>query len=172
MKYKTRQNIIIYGSLLLALLLIVYVAKEYHDNKDSNETVLKELEDVFGSKNDNNEEKDNNENKEPDSIKDVDKLSSINKYLDDIVNRRIENDIITYDVMSTWSSYEIVNIEYINTIVDNYYGYLVDIKIPNSENLKITGRKNTELSDENYIVVSIEFDLLIKDEVIVKNLKI
>ena len=41
MKHKTRENVIIYGSLLLAIILVIYVAKTYYDNRDNSEEVFK-----------------------------------------------------------------------------------------------------------------------------------
>ncbi len=169
MSHKLRQNIIIYGSLILAVILLACVAKEFYDNKGSEEPVLKELEEILGNKSKDEEKKNKKIEKEPSSIKDVDKASVINKYLDDILNRRINDDVLTYDSLVTWGDYEIIDIVFIKSITDSYYAYDVNIKIPNKDAI-VVGKKDDKLYDGDYIVVEIEFDLLIsEDEVIVKN---
>lgn len=170
MKYKTRQNIIIYGSLLIAILLIAYVGKEYYDNRNTGEKVLGELEDVFGKKSNNNI--DIIVKEEPGIFRNVDKLSVVEKYLDDILSRRIESEVLKYEIISTWGEYKVDEIKFIRMITDNYIAYDVDIVIPNID-AKITGRKNNEKTTKESLVVTIEFDLLInEDKVSVKNIKI
>lgn len=168
---KKKQNIIIYGSLVMAFLLIGYAIFDYYHDKDSSNSAINELKEVLGKKEEVDEEK-IVYGKEPKELVSVDKREVINKYLDDIVNRRIEDELLSYDVVSTWGEYEIVDIKYIKSITEDYYAYDVSIKIPNI-NGKITGRKNEELSKDDYIVVNIEFDLVISENGIsVKNIKI
>ena len=115
MNHKTRQNIIIYGSLLLAILLLCYAAKDFYGNKSSKEPILKEFEEMIVKKKDDNNDNEAKE-EEPDNLKSVDKLSVIDKYIDDILNRRINNDVLTYDVVSTWSSYEVYDQNRLNQL--------------------------------------------------------
>ena len=168
---KKKQNVIIYGSLFIAFLLIVYAIYDYYHDKDSSNSAINELKEVL-SKKENDEEDKIVYGKEPSKLVSIDKKEVISKYLDDIVNRRIENELLSYDVVSTWGEFEVVGIDYIKSITDDYYAYDVSIKISNI-NGRITGRKNDKLSKDNYIVVNIEFDLLISESGIsVKNIKI
>ena len=151
MKHSTIENIIIYSCLGLAVILIGYVLKESYANKNKDESVIKELESVFEKK--DIEEKEANKKvkkyKEPDNLKNVDKETVINKYFDDILNRRKENEVITYDTLASWGAYEIISINYVKPIADNYHAYDVNIKIPNTKAI-ISGRLNNELSKEEY----------------------
>lgn len=173
MKHSTIENIVIYGCLGLAVILIGYVLKESYANKNKDESVIQELESVFEKKDiEDKPTKKEKTYKEPDNIKKVDKSIVINKYFDDILNRRKDNEVITYDTLASWGAYEILSINYLKPIADNYYAYDVNIKIPNTKAI-LSGRLNNELSTEEYIVVTIEFDLLYENgEFTIKNIHV
>lgn len=172
MKHSTIDNIIIYGSLILAVILIGYVLKESYKNKNKDESVISELENIFEKKEKNTIEKKAKEYIEPESVKNIDKLSVINNYFQDILIRKTENEVITYKTLHSWGAYEILNINYKKQIADNYYGYDIDIKIPNKEAI-ISGRLNQELTTDKYLVVTIEFDMLNENgNLIIKNVDV
>jgi len=170
MNHKVRQNIVIYGSLLIAIILLAMVAKEYYENKNSNEPLLKELDQVFGIKSSGGEvEEKKIIEEEPNSIKNVDKVNVINKYLDNIINRIIEDEILTYEIVSSWGSYKVIGMQYIKSITDNYYAYKVSIMISNKGGIIIGDKRELD----NNIVLDLEFDILISnDDVVIKNVAI
>ncbi len=171
MKHSTIDNIIIYASLGLAIILIGYVVKESYANKNQDESVIKELEQVFEKK-ETSKEKKKKVFEEPNDVKKLDKLSVIKSYFNEIIIRKTEDDVITYRTLSSWGNYEILGIKYIKQIADNYYGYDVSIKIPNKEAI-ISGRLNQELTTDKYLVVTIEFDMLNENgKLIIKNIDV
>ena len=172
MKHSTIENILIYTCLGLAVILIGYVLKESYANKNKDESVIKELESVFEKKEEEEPIKKEKKYIEPNNIKTLDKGVVINKYFDDILNRRKDNEVITYDTLISWGAYEILSIDYVKPIANNYYAYDVNIKIPNTKAI-ISGRLNEKLSKEDYLVVTIEFDLLLdNNSFIIKNIHV
>ncbi len=61
--------------------------------------------------------------------------------------------MFNYTMIRSWGSYEILNIQYQKEVIDGYYMYLVDIKIPNKD-ASIPNIKNEELSTEDYTVIT------------------
>lgn len=172
MKHSTIENIFIYSCLGLAIVLIGYVLKESYANKNKDESVIKELENAFEKKEPVKEQKKEKTYKEPDIVKDVNKLEVINNYFDDIINRRKENEVITYETLYSWGAYEIISINYLKPIADNYYAYDINIKIPNTQAI-ISGRLNDQLTTNEYLVVTIEFDLLYDNNTLtIKNIHV
>ena len=173
MKHSTIENIIIYTSLGLAIILIGYVVKESYANRNEDESVLRELEQVFEKKEEPKEKKKKKKvYEEPETVKKMDKLTVINNYFNEIIIRKTEDDVITYKTLSSWGNYEILDIKYLKQIADNYYAYDVNVKIPNKEAI-ISGRLNQELSTDEYIVVTIEFDILNeKGNLVIKNVHV
>ncbi len=169
MKHKTRENIIIYGSLILAIILVCYVAKTYYDNRDNSEEVFRELEEVFNKNIEDNNETEAIIELEPARIKGVDKISVINTYIDDILNRRIKDDVLTYDIISTWGNIEVDSISYVRRIANDYYSYNVFFKISNREG-SIVGTMEKEKSTDEYSVIKLIFNFVIDEKgIIVKN---
>lgn len=66
---------------------------------------------------------------EPEHLLKVDKYSVAQKYLDSIIDQIITDDIITYDMVTTWSTYSITNMKYQKEILENYYQYEVEVKL-------------------------------------------
>ncbi len=171
MKHSTFENIVIYGSLIIAVILIGYVVKESYSNKNKDESVIKELDKIFEKKEEEKPIK-KKEYKEPKELQAVDKLEVINNYFQDIIIRKAENEVITYDTLYSWESYEILKIEYKRQITDNYHAYDCIIKIPNKKAI-LSGRVNEELTTEEYWVVNIEFDLLYENnKLTIKNIDV
>lgn len=171
MKHKTRENIIIYGSLLLAIILVIYVGKIYYDNRDNSEEVFKELNEVF-NKDEYSSQTKQKEEIEPDNIRFIDKKPIINKYFDDILNRKIKDNLLTYDKVFSWGSFEIEDIKFYKKITDTYYSYKVNIKI-NDKNANVTDLVDEKLSTVDYYIVSVKFYFVYdNEELIIKNVEI
>lgn len=171
MKHKNRENIVIYGSLLLAIILVIYVAIVYYDNRDNSEEVFSELNEVF-NKVEVEKQKDIKEEIEPDNIRFVDKRPIINNYFNEILNRKRKDELLTYEKVFSWGEFEISDIKYNKAITDTYYSYNVNIKINNKEAL-VDGLLNKKLSTEEYYIVSLKFYLVYDEEqLIIKNVEI
>lgn len=95
---------------------------------------------------------------EPTTIKEIDKKNLINDYLNKIYDETIEDDVITHDIIKTWENYEIIGIKYNRKISENYYSYIVDIKIFNFK-AKLPTSKNSELTNDKYIVVTLNANI-------------
>jgi hypothetical protein len=175
MKKKKRRrlkpNVIIYTCLFSALLLLLAGAYDiYTETKDSSiKTTIKkavnevnnEKEEVLGAR---------EEEQEPSKLKDIDKSASIMKYLNNIKDRIVEDNLITLDQINTWNSYSIDFVQYNRKIADNYYEYIVDIKI-NNKDAKLPVAKRTDLSKDDYVVISLLIDMVYENNTLsVKNL--
>ena len=171
MKHKTRENIIIYGSLFLAIILVGYAAKTYYDNRDNSEEVFKELNEVFNKE----EITEKNEEKveiEPDKVRFIDKKPIVNKYFDDILNRKIKDNLLTYEKVFSWGEFEILDIKYFKEITDTYYAYNVNVKI-SDKNANVNGLLNEKLSTNDYYVVSVKFYFVYdNEELSIKNVEL
>ena len=64
--------------------------------------------------------------------------------------------------IQSWQKYEISNINFVRTIVEDYYCYEVDIKIPN-KNAKLPTSINVGQSTDTYNVITIYFNIAKKD---------
>ncbi len=171
MKHKTRENIIIYGSLLLAIILVIYVAKTYYDNRDNSEEVFKELNEVFNKE--EFEEGNNTKNEiEPDKIRFVDKRPIINKYFEDILNRKIKDSLLTYDMVYSWNKFDIQDIKYYKEITDTYYAYIVRIKVDDKK-ANVGDLASKELSTDDYYILELKFYFVYDNEkMYIKNVEL
>ena len=66
---------------------------------------------------------------EPKELQKVDKYGVAQKYIDSIVDQIITDNTITYEMVTTWSTYSIQNMQYKKEIMTNYYQYEVEIKL-------------------------------------------
>ena len=157
MKRAKRYNIIIYTSLILAMILLALGGRDY----------LKDLKNGTNTENtiENNEEAEPIERtetgkkvEEPEDLREVDKESVIKKYLDSVLDQIKKDKKITYNMIKTWGDYQISDIEYQREITTKYYEYKANIMIPNKD-AKIPGKKNEKLSTEEYIVITLYFDI-------------
>lgn len=148
---KIKYDFTIYTCLLLALALIGYSSYSYLDtNSYSLKDILsKEEEPVIEV--------------ELEELKDVDKKDLLNKYLLNIQDEIIQDQLLTGETIRTWKDYEVLNITYDRKISNNYHTYIVDIKT-NNLNINLPTLKNKELSTKEYLVISFNINIL-KDEV-------
>lgn len=144
---RVKYDFIIYTCLLLAVLLIGYSANYYIGEESYS---LKEL--LF------KEEKEVIVPKETEELKKIDKKELLNNYLIDILEEIKKDPILTRDIINSWSTYEILNIKYNRQIANDYYSYLVDIKINNLDAILPTN-KNNELSTNEYVVISLNVNI-------------
>ena len=168
---RIKPNVIIYTCLLSALVLLLAGAYDiYSETKDSSikTTIKKAVNEVNNEKDVVIGEKE--EEIEPDTIKELDKKTPIMSYLNNIRDRIITDKTITLDQINTWNSYSVENIKYSRQIADNYYEYVVDIKI-NNKNAKLPIDKREDLSTDEYVVITILVDMVYDNNAIsVKNL--
>lgn len=171
MKKNKKYDIIIYGCLAGAL---VFICIGYWDNlKDLKENGLSfSVKETSSNKESTTEE--NSLDLEPQELINADKNSIIKKYLDSLLDRITVDVLVSYDMIKTWGEYEVLNIEYERKIAEDYYAYLVDIKISNKEALLPTA-KNEELSTDDYYVVTLNINIAyssVKNGFIVKKIDI
>ena len=155
MKKNKKYDIIIYGCLVGAF---IFILLGYWDNlKDLKEDGLS-----FSLKNQETEENSSTEQKEydlePNELVNADKNGIIKKYLDSLLDRIDVDPLISYNMINTWEEYEILNIEYDRKIAENYYAYIVDIKISNKDAV-IPTNKNEKLSTNEYLVVTLNVNI-------------
>lgn len=91
---------------------------------------------------------------EPKHLLKVDKYSVAQKYLDSIVDQIITDNTITYDMVTTWSTYSIKNMTYKKEIMENYYRYEVEIKITGT-NIIVPNEKVIVEKTEEYTVIKV-----------------
>lgn len=153
MNKNKKYDIIIYGSLVLAF---VFVCLGYWDN------IANPIEDElsFSLKEEKKTEVIREEiDEEPKELVDYDKKGLVKKYLDSLLDRIEFDNIISYDMISSWDTYEVLNTKYERKIAEDYYAYTVDIKINNLE-ATLPTTKNEELSTEEYIVVTLNANII------------
>ena len=155
MKKNKKYDIIIYGCLVGAF---IFILLGYWDNlKDLKEDGLS-----FSLKNQETKENSSTEQKEydlePKELVNADKNGIIKKYLDSLLDRIDVDPLISYNMINTWEEYEILNIEYDRKIAENYYAYIVDIKISNKDAV-IPTNKNEKLSTNEYLVVTLNVNI-------------
>lgn len=157
-KRSKRYDLIIYISLILAFIcVIISMIDNSHAGEIEFKEVLKEDIDSPSIPTDNTLE--NQDAEEPLELKNTDKNSIVKKYLDEIADRVIKDEIITYNMIRTWNTYEVLDIIYERQIIDYYYAYKVNIKITGN-NIDVPTSKNEILSTEDYTVVTLTFNIL------------
>lgn len=171
MKRSKKYNIIIYTSLILAIILLALGGKDYLKEQKTGNKV--QTENQSSETGETIERTDNGEKaEEPEELKNVDIEGVIKKYLDSILDQIQKDKTITYNMIKTWGDYSISEIEYRREITAKYYEYKVNIMIPNKD-AKIPGKKNEKLSTDEFIVISLFFDIADSQRVngfIVKNI--
>lgn len=162
-KKVNKYDIIIYSSLMVAIVFIVIAVKSYYDNLDENETFFSSFKSAVEEINDSSEPQEEIQiEEEPDIMKSVDKKAIINNELKLIVAEKSLTEYLNKEMIQSWQKYEISNINFIRTIVEDYYCYEVDIKIPN-KNAKLPTSINIGKSTETYNVITIYFNIAKKD---------
>lgn len=150
MKKNKKYDIIIYGSLIGAIICIIF---GYGDSL----YLLKNTSISFSKKEETSISADTTI-EEPSNMQSIDKTSIIREYLYSINDQIIIDDVVSFDMINSWENYEVLNITYDGEILESYYSYLVDIKISNKNATLPTG-KNKRLSTNNYIVVTLNFNI-------------
>ena len=153
---KKKENIIIYGSLVAAIICLIYAGVDYYRDLNDSVKVKDEIKEAF--KEMTNNDTDNTKNAqvpevEPSILQKTDKKAIIIDRLNDIKNRKSEDDMFTYKMIRSWGNYEILDITYQKEVIEDYFMYSVNIKIPNMD-ASIPDIKNEELSTDNYIVIT------------------
>ena len=157
-KQNKKYNLIIYSSLFFAIICMLIAIKDYYNSLEA-ETISNEFKEAIKEiKEEGVEEESPIIIEETEQMKDVDKITIINSELENIIERKSHNNLITREMILTWGNYEISNVEYKREITENYYCYRVDIEIFN-----ITGElptePNIELSTDDYKVVTLYFNI-------------
>lgn len=165
-------DIIIYSCLLLAITFLVFGAKDYFASLKEPSTLEEELNSAIHELKGTNQEA-IVEDKEPEELNNINKKIIIEDYLNSILDRLTKNDYITCEMISSWDTFEILNVNYSRKIIDNYYSYIVDIKISNT-NAQLPIQKNQNLSTDKYIVITLTANILKQEnsEYIVKSIDI
>lgn len=150
MKKNKKYDIIIYGSLIGAIICIILGYSDYlYTLKDKG---------ISFSKKETNIVEETTKEEEPENLHNIDKNSIVKKYLDSILDQIVTDDLISFDMINTWDNYEVLSTSYEREIVESYYSYLVDIKISNM-NAFLPTSKNKELSTEEYLVITLRFNI-------------
>ena len=91
--------------------------------------------------------------------------------LDEILNRKIRDNILTYDKVFSWGEFEITDIKFYKKITDTYYSYIVNIKVNNRE-ADVSGLSDKNLSTSEYYIVSVKFYFVYdNDSISIKNVE-
>lgn len=178
MKKNNKYDFIIYGCLFLAIILIVVGSWDYiisikeEGLKFNNSEV---------EKNDNKASEDieepldgNTGATEPADLVAADKKALVQKYLDSILDQIITDELISYEMIKSWDTYEVLDVTYEREIVDKYYAYDVNLKI-NNPKAELPVPKNKELSTKKYVVISLDITIIYssaRNGYIVKNIDI
>ncbi len=157
MKKTRKYNIIIYGCLLVAVILLALGGIDYLKGKEP--SVSQEPEAQVPTEEDPIERKDEPKDKEPEELVNADKEGVIKKYLDSLVDQIEKSKKLPYKMVKTWGDYSIGEIEYQRKITARYYEYKVNIVIPNLD-AKLPSKKNEKLSTDKYLVLTMYFDII------------
>ncbi len=144
---KKSYDIVIYGCLLVALVLIGIGGYSYIDGTSYS------LKDIIYP------EKQKESPVEPKELNEVDKKVLVENYITELLDEIKTDEVLTYETLRSWEKYEILNVEYEREIADNYHSYLVDLKITN-QNAILPTKKNEKLSTDEYNVITIRFNVL------------
>ena len=156
MKKNLKYNLIIYSSLLFAIVCMLIAVKGHYDSLEEKESFSNDIKEAI--KEMNPEEIEEVTIEEPDNMKDVDKTSIINNIFNDILDRKTKNNLITRDMILTWGNYEISNIEYIRQITDNYYCYKADILIFNLHaDIPVSSKSDPDIDE--YLTITLYFNI-------------
>ncbi len=157
-KRSKRYDLVIYISLILAFICVII---SIIDNSNAGEIDFKEVpkDEIDSPSIPTDSVLENQDIEEPLELKNADKNSIVKKYLDEIADRVIKDEVITYNMIRTWNTYEVLDTIYERQIIDYYYAYKVNIKITGN-NIDIPTSKNELLSKEDYTVITLTFNIL------------
>ncbi len=153
-----KYNLIIYSSLIFAIISMFIAIKEYY-NKLEAKTLSNDFKEAIKEiKEEEPEEELPIIIEEPEKMKDVNKINIINSELENIVERKSHNNLITKEMVLAWGNYEINSVVFKREITEDYYCYLVDIYIYNLD-AKLPTEPNEELSTDDYKVLTLYFNI-------------
>ena len=156
MSRKRRENIIIYGSLIAAIACLIYAGVDYYRGLDDDTKVQEEIKEAFKEMAGDEETSDTiTTDVESEELKNVDKVAIVNNRINSIKDRSVEDDLLNYSMIRSWGEWEVLDIIYQKKITDNYYMYLVNIKIPSKE-ANLPKEINNDLSTEEYNVITLK----------------
>lgn len=147
MKRKRRYDLIIYTSLIIALICIGFSAVDY--SHSSEESTIKETK----------KDKEVIENDKPNELDQLDPNPIIKTYLNKILDQIIKDEVISYQMIKTWGEYDIINSIYKKEVLANFYEYETNILIPNKDAL-LPKKINEELSTDEYNVVTLTINII------------
>lgn len=144
---KLKYDFIIYSCLLVSLILIGSTGYSYLSNTSYSikDIIFKKNEEVIVE--------------EPKELKKINKKELLNNYIIDLLDEIKTDNILTYDILHSWNSYEVLDITYEREITKNYHTYKTNIKI-NNNNALIPTAKNKDLSTNDYIVITLNMNIL------------
>lgn len=145
---KFKYDFIIYSCLLVSLILIGTTAYAYLSNTSYS------IKDIIFERN----EKVIIE--EPKELTKINKKELLNNYILDLLDEIKIDKVLTFDILHSWNSYEILDILYEREITKNYHSYQVNIKI-NNNNALLPTVKNKDLSTDDYTVITLNMNILI-----------
>ena len=156
MSHKKRENFVIYGSLIAAIACLIYAGIDYYRSLSDDTKVKDEIKEAFKEITDDGSSNNIKEPEiEPEELKAVDKGAIVIDRINAIRDRSQEDDLLDYQMIRTWGEYEIIDIQYQKQVTEEYYMYLVSIKIPNKE-ASIPTEINPNLSTEEYSVITLK----------------
>ncbi len=154
-----KYDFIIYGSLLAAVVCLGIGAKEYFNSLNEESTMKNELKAAIKEINTKDGEVDISVlQEEPISMQNLNKESILEEYINKILDRIVFDDILTYDIVKTWDKYEVLDFGYNKEVASNYYKYDVNIKLDKGSMLPVN--RNTELSTDEYNVITLHIYIL------------
>ncbi len=161
MNKSKKYDIVIYLSLFIALVCLGISALDYtHSSKTESLIEDKSVDEIPEPIPSEIETKESDiKQEEPEYLLEVDKKGTIKKYLDQIIDQAVKDDVITHKMMKTWGKYEVISTTYVREIVSGYYEYIADIKIEKLD-ATLPCSKNNELSTENYNVITLTINIL------------
>ncbi len=168
-----KYDIIIYISLIFAIVCIGIAIKGYYDSLEEKNPLSNEIKEAVKEMKPVEEEEENPEITEPSNMLEVDKEEIINNDFNSVIDKHLNKYIVTRDMLLTWGAYHIKDIEYVKTITENYYCYKVSIDIPNIDASIPTNINEDESSDE-IINISLYIDIAYnptKDQYSVKEIE-
>lgn len=155
-----KDDFIIYSCLIGAIVFLGIGARDYFASLKEESTIKNELKMAIKEVNGQEE---TNENiilqEEPESLRDYEKSKIVKEYFDDILDRKISDSLISYDMVKSWEEYEVLDFKYVREVALNYYEYEVNIRIDNKNALFPRGITEI-LNTEEYNVVTLNIYIL------------
>lgn len=163
LRRNVKYDFAIYSCLIGASVFIFLSTNAYFESLDKKTTIASEVKGAINELKDSQDESETNlQTDETEELKNLDKKELIKNYLLLIENNIEKNSSITPEIIKTWQGYEILETEFYRKITDSYYTYKVNVKI-NNINASIPVYKNQKLSTNEYIVITIYANILLKN---------